>query len=194
MNPGITIAAVLMLSASAAAAAPPAPPEALIARALSAAPPAVAAGAAVMTIDAAGRMAALRSGANGWTCLPYDVGTPTESPLCLDRNGLAWLEAVMAGRTPDPAAVGLSYMLQGGSVWSNLHGDATRPEPGQTAGLAIPPHVMVLSAAVAAASGYPSGQVSPDTSRPFVLLGGTPQAVVILPVGGWPPRLPSQAP
>lgn len=134
-----------------------------------------------MTVDAQGHMTTLRKGTNGWSCFPRDVGTPTESPLCFDRQGLAWYEAAMAGKDPDPNSVGLSYMLQGGSVWSNIHGDATKPEPGEKTYVSIPPHVMILSAKVAAASGYPAGQVSPDTSKPFVMQGG-PLAIVIMPV------------
>lgn len=135
-----------------------------------------------MRVDADGQMKNLRAGTNGWTCVPRDVGTPTESPLCLDRPGLAWYLAAMAGKHPDPNSVGLSYMLRGGSVWSNIHADATRPEPGQKTFVSVPPHVMILSAKVAAASGYPSGQINPDTNKPFVMQGG-PLAIVILPIG-----------
>lgn len=153
-----------------------------IARATSAGPPSIRDDAAVMTVDAQGHMSRLRTGSNGWTCFPRDIGTPTESPLCFDKQGLAWYEAAMMGKAPDPDSVGLSYMLQGGSVWSNIHGDATKPEPGQNTYVSVPPHVMILSAKVAAASGYPSGQVNPDTSKPFVMQGGGPLAIVIMPV------------
>lgn len=49
-----------------------------------------------------GRTTELRRGDNGWTCLPRDPGTPKPAPVCLDRNGLAWFQAAMSGREPDP--------------------------------------------------------------------------------------------
>jgi len=41
---------------------------------------------------------------------------------------------------------------------------------------------MILGASVADASGFPSGQADPDTSRPFVMFGGTPFAILVIPV------------
>ncbi len=181
MHVGALVTSIVLVLAAPTLAAQPASTASDIARATSAGPPSIRAEAGVMTVDAQGHMTTLRKGTNGWSCFPRDVGTPTESPLCFDRQGLAWYEAAMAGKDPDPNSVGLSYMLQGGSVWSNIHGDATKPEPGEKTYVSIPPHVMILSAKVAAASGYPAGQVSPDTSKPFVMQGG-PLAIVIMPV------------
>ena len=155
----------------------------LIERAVSAGPMSIRAAAQVVSFDMQGHPTVLRTGSNGWTCLPYDVGTPTQSPLCLDGAGLAWYTAVMQGKEPDPTVAGLSYMLVGGSVWSNLNPAATKPEHGETSYVSVPPHIMILSAKLAAQSGLPSGQTRPDTSRPFVLLGGTPFAAIILPIG-----------
>jgi hypothetical protein len=55
-----------------------------------------------------GRMAEMRQGDNGWTCLPRDPGTPKPAPVCVDQNGLAWFQAAMSGRQPDPTKVGYS--------------------------------------------------------------------------------------
>jgi|SRR5579884_547710 hypothetical protein len=153
----------------------------LIARAMSAAPAKVAKDARIVDMDASGHLRELRAGTNGWTCYPHDPGSPRGDAWCLDVNGQAWLDALMAHRAPDPDTIGFSYMLAGGSTWSNLDPDATKPEPGH-AFVSVPPHVMILSAKAAAASGYPSGQLTPDTSKPFVMYGGTPYAIVILPV------------
>lgn len=179
--------ALLFIGVTAAApleAAPTLSQSALVARALSAAPRSVAKGAAVISLSMDGKSTELRPGTNGWTCLPFDLGTPTESPLCLDRAGLAWELAVMSGKVPDPDAVGFSYMLKGGSVWSATNPDATKPDDATSGYVVVPPHVMILNAKVAMASGYPSGQSRPDTTQPFVLFAGTPAAIVILPVTG----------
>jgi len=41
---------------------------------------------------------------------------------------------------------------------------------------------MILNARLANSSGFPSGQANPDTSKPFVMFGGTPFALLIIPV------------
>jgi hypothetical protein len=151
-------------------------------RALAAAPPAIAAGAAVIEVDDEGKTTPLRAGDNGWTCLPRDPCTPTHDPVCVDRIGLAWFQAVMSGKAPDPDKVGYSYMLRGGSVWSATDPAATRLPEGEKNHVQLPPHLMLLNARLAEASGFPSGQAHPDTGKPFVLYGGTPFAIVILPL------------
>ncbi len=113
-----------------------------IREALSAAPPAVAAHAAVVVDGKAGRIV-LRRGSNGWTCFPpsEDKSDPEPKPACYDANGLAFIEALAAGRAPDPKEPGYSYMLQGGSAWSNTDPKATSLPPGRKDYIRIPPHV-----------------------------------------------------
>lgn len=156
-----------------------------IAQALTAAPPGVAAHAAVVQMDAHGRVTRLRFGTNGWTCIP--PGDPTYGgnksfPACFDRYGLEWLEDFYAGRKPNPGHVGYSYMLRGGWSWSNVDPAAKALAPGQRNYIHIPSHIMILNAKVAQTSGFPSGQADPDTSEPFVMFGGTPFAILIIPV------------
>jgi hypothetical protein len=150
--------------------------------ALSAAPAAVAGSAAVVRMDDHGVITRLRSGSNGWTCMATDPGTPISYPVCVDQAGLQWFEAVMAGRPPDPASVGYSYMLAGGSVWSATDPAAASLPAGETKPIMVPPHIMVMNAKLAADSGFPSGEAHPDTGKPFVLYGGTPWAILIIPV------------
>ncbi len=179
--------AALAFAAAAAESAPatPATPsrEALVARAISAAPAAIGQDAAVVDMKDDGTLVTLREGANGWTCLPHDPGTPTRAPLCLDRSGMRWLEAAMHGKAPDPDVVGYSYMLKGGSVWSAVDPAAERLPEGEKTHVEIPPHLMILNARLASQSGFPSGQRHPDVHKPFVLYGGTPFAILILPAG-----------
>ncbi len=153
-----------------------------IAWALSAAPPSIAAGAAVVTMSEDGKFKSLRNGENGWTCMVHDPGTPMGHPLCVDRNGLDWMATAMSGHAPHPDKVGYSYMLRGGSTWSNTDALATKPDQGLKDFIRIPPHVMIMNARIANLSGFPSGEIKPDTSKPFVMYGGTPYAIVIMPL------------
>ena len=156
-----------------------------IAQALTAAPAGVAADAAVVRMDPSGRLTELRAGTNGWTCIPPDDPAPVGNrnfPACFDRYGLEWIEDFFAGRKPNPEHVGYSYMLRGGWSWSNTDPAAQKLAPGRKDYIHIPPHIMILGAKVADDSGFPSGQADPDTSRPFVMFGGTPFAILIIPV------------
>lgn len=153
----------------------------LIANAISAAPAEVGRGAAVIRPDEHGRMITLRNGTNGWTCMPDDPGTPGDDPMCLDKNGMLWAAAWMAHKPPPADAVGLSYMLKGGSDASNLDPFATKPAPGGK-WVTTGPHIMILNARVAAASGYPTKQPNPDTKHPYVMFGGTPYEHIMMPV------------
>ena len=97
-----------------------------ISRALSAAPPSIALGATVVRMDDNGHVNELRYGMNGWTCITHDPGSPIGYPVCVDRNGLEWFEALMAARTPNPDHIGSSYILKGGTTWSNTDPSATK--------------------------------------------------------------------
>ncbi len=156
-----------------------------IASALSAAPKAIAAGAAVVRMDGRGRMTELRTGENGWTCIPpedpADVGNKN-FPACFNKYGLEWLEDFYAGRKPNPNHVGYSYMLRGGWSWSNTDPAARKLPSGQKDYIHIPPHIMILDARAAEISGFPSGQADPDTNKPFVMFGSTAFAILIIPV------------
>jgi hypothetical protein len=92
------------------------------------------------------------------------------------------MQAFGSGRDPNPDHVGYSYMLQGGSSWSNLDPTAHGLAQGQQNYIKIPGHVMILNARIADSSGFPSGQANPDTNRPFVMFGGTRYALPIMPV------------
>jgi hypothetical protein len=148
-----------------------------ISSAASAAPASIGKAASVVSLD----MKVLRKGSNGWTCFPDDPGTPGPDPMCVDQNGLAWAQALMTHKPPPKDKVGMAYMLRGGSDASNLDPFATRPKAGAK-WVTTGPHMMILSAAVAGASGYPSGEAAPDTSRPYVMFAGTPYAHVMAPV------------
>jgi hypothetical protein len=164
------------------AAAPSWNREAEVRRALSAAPPAIAARATVKRKDKHGHWVVLRQGDNGWTCIPRSNGDPEPLPACFDANGMAFIRTFATGRSPDPTQPGLSYMLRGGSAWSNIDPRASRLPPGRNDYIRIPPHIMILDSRLANESGLPLHQTDPDTHRPFVMFGGTKQAILIIPV------------
>jgi hypothetical protein len=171
---------VLLSTAFAAAAAQP-DDTALIASATSAAPKAIGDGATVVRMDDKGQVVVVRKGTNGWTCMPDDPSTPGNDPMCMDANGWAWGAAWMTHKDPPADKIGMAYMLQGASDASNVDAFATKPAPGDK-WVMTGPHVMILNAHVAMASGYPAGQKDPDTTKPYVMFAGTPYAHIMLPV------------
>jgi hypothetical protein len=157
-----------------------------ISQALSAAPVSIAAQASVIIYGDQGRKKVLREGTNGWTCMTRDPNLPHDGiahhPACFDKYGMEWIENYLAGHEPNPDHVGYSYMLQGGSSWSNTDPKAAKLEPGQRDYIRMPPHIMILNARMADSSGFPSSEADPDTHKPFVMFGGTPFALLIIPV------------
>ena len=169
----LVLITALTLAAAPAVAAPPTT-AALIASATGAAPASIGAKAAVMTGD--GKL--LRKGSNGWTCMPDNSATPGPDPMCFDKGGLHWAMAWMAHKLPTPSTIGFAYMLAGGVDASNTDPFATKPT-GKW--VRTGPHVMILNAAIAQGSPYPSGEAKPDTSKPYVMFGGTPYAHIMMP-------------
>lgn len=158
--------------------------EAQIRLALSAAPAAIAAHATVANMEG-GQLRVLRRGDNGWTCVPPNTGAgadPEPKPACFDANGLEFIESLEAGRYPDGNKPGLSYMLQGGSAWSNVDPGARKLPAGEKDYIHLPPHIMILDAKMANESGLPLQETHPDTQKPFVMFGATPFAILIVPV------------
>lgn len=144
-----------------------------------AAPGSIAKEAAVITVDASGAVKSLREGKNGWTCMPDNPQTPGTDPMCMDENGLKWAQAWMAHKPPPADNVGLMYMLQGGSDASNMDPWGEKPANGKW--IETGPHVMVVGAE-SLNKLYPA-TATPDTSKPYVMFGGTPYAHLMVPIG-----------
>ena len=166
--------------ANAAAAAAPAKPGDPIESALAAAPKSLSADAKVIAMNADGSMKVLREGSNGFTCMPDNPATPGHDPMCMDANAMKWAEAWLGHKTPPADNVGLMYMLAGGSDASNTDPYGTKPAA-DGKWVETGPHVMVVGAE-SLNKLYPSGP-SPDTSKPYVMFGGTPYAHVMIPIG-----------
>src|SRR5690242_21062768 len=150
-----------------------------IASAESAAPASISSKATIVQMDAKGPMQVLRKGTNGWTCMPDSPATPGPDPMCFDANAGKWAEAWVGHKPPPAGAVGVMYMLEGGTDASNVDPYAKQPTSAN-AWINTGPHIMVVGSKEILA-GYPSG-ATPDTSAPYVMWAGTPYAHLMIPV------------
>jgi hypothetical protein len=152
-----------------------------IANALSAGPASIAEGAAVVDwpIDPTlGEGQELRAGTNGWVCRPDDPTTPTDDPRCLDEN---WRNVFGLDFGPEReahSAIGVSYMLQGGSVADNDDPLVMEPAAGQEWQI-DPPHIMLVSPKPWDPALFSSDHHS---GGPWIMFGGTPAEHLMIPV------------
>jgi hypothetical protein len=145
-----------------------------ITEAMSAGPAAVAKDAAIVRMDADGKMRTLRAGKNGFTCLI--LGT---DKMCNDANCMEFIHALL-NHTPPPNKIGISYMLQGDKGASNTDPFAT----GKTADnhwIVTGPHIMVMGPP-AKALGYTTAK-DPDPKQPYMMWAGTLYEHAMVPVG-----------
>lgn len=147
--------------------------------AMSAAPESVARDAAVIAPNPDGSMRTLREGKNGFTCMPDNAATPGPDPMCMDANAMKWATALMTKTTPPAGAVGLIYMLTGGTDASNTDPFATKPSEGNN-WIETGPHVMVVGSKGLLAD-YPA-LPKPDTTAPYVMFAGTPYDHLMIPI------------
>ena len=179
---GVIVLAMVMAATTPAIAAEPGSPgdAELIASAERAAPAAVSKDAAVVAMDAEGKMRTLREGHNGWTCMPDSPATPGPDPMCMDKNALEWAMAWVGHKTPASGKVGFMYMLEGGTDASNTDPHAAKPAAGNH-WIKTGAHVMVVGADQAFYDMYPKG-ADPNTQAPYVMWAGTPYQHLMVPV------------
>jgi hypothetical protein len=148
----------------------------LIHQALAAAPAHIAKNAAVIAPSADGKMTQLRAGTNGFTCMPDNPASPGNDPMCVDRNGMKWVEAYVSHASkPQNDAPGLAYMLRGGSDIS-ANDPWAKPEA-STKFVTSPPHWMVLWPFDAEESGLPT---TPKKTGAWIMWAGTPYAHLMI--------------
>jgi hypothetical protein len=158
----------------------PAPSDAqLIASAVAAAPAKIGKGAAVIVMEADGKMRTLRPGTNGFTCIPDNNVTPGPDPMCMDKSSMDWVNAWAAHKAPPSGKTGLMYMLAGGTDASNTDPYAAKPEAGNH-WIKTGPHIMIVGADASFYDGYPKN-ADPDTSLPYVMWAGTPYQHLMAP-------------
>ena len=154
--------------------------EKTIANAQSAAPASISADATVLDWpnEDNPNFAELRTGTNGWTCVPDDPATPTNDPWCMDAQWLEWLMAFVEGRDPEITAFGWAYMLQGGSGASDSDPSLMEPPEGEE-WLIGPPHLMLIGPDEFDASAFPTHG---DSGEPYIMWAGTPYEHFMIPV------------
>jgi hypothetical protein len=171
-----------------------------IALALSACPPPVASGAAVYVLERSGYLK-VRESHNGFTAIVQHSLPMSQEPQCMDAEGTRTLlprmlkvaELRAQGKSADeirafvarafatglfrpPARVGVDYMLSTHNLVQNSQGAVTP----------FPPHVMFyapyLTNAELGLDGSRDADGNPQAPA-FVAAAGTPQALIIVPVG-----------
>ncbi len=145
----------------------------------SAAPASIAKAAAIVQPQADGSMKVLRPGRGVWTCMPDAPDTPGPDPMCFDGNAGKWADAWVHHKTPPAGAVGLMYMLEGGTDASNTDPYAKQPTS-ENNWIKTGPHVMIVGSKEILA-GYPH-DAKPDTSAPYVMWSGTPYEHLMVPI------------
>jgi hypothetical protein len=149
----------------------------LIANATSAGPSAISRDATIIAMEG-DKMRTLRKGTGTFTCMPDDPSSPGNDPMCLDQNGMEWLNAWMEHREAPKGRLGLVYMLQGGSDASNIDPFATSPASGQK-WVTTSPHVMVVGMA-GMLGDLPKTPDAP--TKPFIMWGGSSYEHIMMPV------------
>jgi hypothetical protein len=152
-----------------------------IASAMAAAPPSISGQATIVAWpDSSGRMATLRSGTNGWTCLPSQAKSNyiTDNAICADANFLELLSAMFAQRAPALKGVGYAYMLSN-ETWESNTSPASMTPTSDNQWHHVGSHVMVAYPDRRALAGLPT---EPSTSGPYVMWASTPYAHVMWPV------------
>jgi len=142
--------------------------------AVSAAPVDIAAHAAVVAPDASGKMAEIRAGTNGWTCMADEPDTPGLDPMCLDAQSMKWVQSLMSHASkPANTAPGIIYMLQGGSDISATDPYATKTEHF----VESPPHYMIMWPYEAKATGFAT---TPKKTGTWIMWADTPYAHLMI--------------
>ena len=168
--------------------------------ALSACPPSVATKAAVYALDRSGYIK-VRDGDNGFTAIVQHALPSSQDPQCMDAEGTRTLlprylkvaEWRAQGKSPDeikllvadafargifqpPSKPGIDYMLSTENLTPNAKGEIVH----------FPPHVMFYAPYLTNAdlgSDGPLGSDGNPAAPAFVAGEGTPQALIIVPVG-----------
>lgn len=170
----------ISLTKSAKPAEEPGSKEAKIRDALSAAPESVAKNATVMDFPEkeGGDLVELQKGTNDWICLPDYLASPGKDPMCLDKQGMAWLKAYITQQPPNLNQAGLAYMLEGGSDASNTDPFAAKPTEGDD-WVTAPAHTMVFPVGKLDQTVY---STDPKNGGPWIMWAGTQYEHLMIPV------------
>lgn len=177
----LVLTVVLTAAAELAVAQSPMTKDQKMADAMKAAPASISSAATIMDWPATegGQMTTLRTGTNGWTCLPDFPGTQGDDPMCVDDVWMSFMKAMMSKTAPHVAHEGIGYMIApGGGYGSNKDPYAAKQTPDNEWGF-DPPHIMLVVPEGHALEGLPTTRQS---GGPWVMWTGTPYAHIMVPV------------
>jgi hypothetical protein len=151
--------------------------EQLIKLALLAAPWSIAKDAAVMIPGDDGKLTEVKTGTNGFTCIPDIDGMPKADPFCGDAASMQWANDLMSGAPkPTNTVPGVAYMARGGWHFEKDGKILLKKEEGAKA-VHEPPHWMIFWPFDSTASGLPS---MPVPFGAYVMFDGTPYAHLMI--------------
>jgi hypothetical protein len=177
----ISLAAMLSVTFSPASVAAQASDAARIASAMAAAPPSIAKNAMIMDWpDASGKMRTLRTGTNGWTCMPNNPKSRyvVNNAMCMDANFGDFMTAMRARKQPALKAMGTAYMLTSDQWISNTTPSDKAPRAGNE-WHRVSGAIMLAYPERSSLAGLP---VRPGSNGPYVMWPNTPYAHVMLPL------------
>jgi hypothetical protein len=154
-----------------------------MANAMSAAPPSVTARATILDwpTKEGDAPVVLRTGTNGWSCLPDMPETEGNDPMCLDRQWMEWVDAYMTRRTPQLMSVGIGYMIAPGGGWGSNTDPYAMTATSDNQWHQAPPHLMILVPDTKSLAGI---STDPKNGGPYVMYAGTPYAHIMAPITG----------
>jgi hypothetical protein len=157
--------------------------QAKIRQAMQAAPPEISGNATIMDWpeNEGAPMTHLRTGTNGWTCMPSSpapaAGAAREDPMCADPQFSGLLEAWTTRSDPRLTTVSIAYMLQGDKGASNTDPFAVAPTADND-WIVSPPHLMIAVPNPQQLDAFPT---DPRAGGPWVMWKGTPYAHLMVP-------------
>jgi len=124
-----------------------------------------------------GEFRVLRTGSNGWTCLPGFPGTNHDEPGCFDQAFLQFMKDSVAGRTPNVQSLGISYMYGGKWVPNKSHALGSGNE------FHVGPHIMIigLDKTMMQALNQDGSNGEPYVNH----LPGHPELFLVIPIREW---------
>ncbi len=157
-------------------------------QAMLAAPPDVSANATIMDWPEKDGMPmkALRTGTNGWTCMPSSPAAPDgpagEDPMCVDQEFSKLLEAWSTKSVPTLSRVAIAYMLRGDKGASNTDPFAMS-RTATNNWIVSPPHLMIALPDPRQLDAFPT---DPSGGGPWVMWKGTKYAHLMVPTAAMP--------
>jgi hypothetical protein len=121
----------------------------------------------------------LRSGTNGWTCLPDRSDTPGNDPWCVTGAWLNLLEAYVNKTEPTYMEIGFAYMLQGDTPVSNSDPYASEPTGPEDWVTDLGPHLMMLVPDRGMLEGISTDHLN---GGPWIMWPGTPYSHIMIPL------------